>query len=977
MTSFQTSKSMAAHILAESNNLSNEFSNFNYAGRRVTPADPIIAVGSKSFITMINLTFGIYNKVTMKEIYVDSLANLWNVSSSGGDPYIVYDEFHERFFLIAFGEAVFQPQTDLLIAVSKDSNPQSHLDFHLYKYQSVRVADFPKIAVDREAVYVTAQGFSPRENPIWAFEKSAILNGPSDQNLIPVFQTLVIRDSPNNRPEFIFPLQPRPSTDGSDKVVFIKSNLSNVTSSNYQSEHVRLMYVNNVLTNPNLVTYDLQVPVYSGYAFQLVQQPFPKASQWPLDAENSFTSLIDLDTIIGYFSGVNVAGSVWATHTVFSEDGKKRVVVRWYEIAIGDFVRENKPPVLLQSGNVDSGGFMNHIIPSINVDDKKTMAVNFTLVGLEQYPVIAYTGRLSSDEPGTTRLPLQKAKGGDLYYQQTFGGSRNRWGDYSGLAIDPIDRIFWLYNMYPVELGVQSPPVTTPLSSVVQVEGVGCFSATLTLQTRDLLNFDPVCAPGVVVSPRNGCGPSQKTQIGSTIALPMDELGENVAVNGVIYELSAGLKLTAERDPYFPEPVPSELGEWVFVKKSDNKIYAQCGKEEDPLTEPDVVSPVDTFRSAMLIRTTNPRQFAEFDLKLFWSTEDSWDFLNLWINESLFFSVSGANGSTYNQETLRVSLSPGDILSVEFSKNLSVKQGYDSIYFNIENLALFSSPVSGAIAIVLPNPDDCSSSVYVEKMAQDGALATLILNPRSDITYRGATGQIAVVLSEIDGIRLLDALTNLPTPPLISILINEKIFVFGGSDWTTYVQAFRLQECCCPNQRRNQPDNGGIPPLTKSVLTPSLPSNTEQTLTTSQPKTLKKPTSLSTIQKPTSLSTLQKPTSLSTIQKPTTLQKPTSLSTIQKPTTLQKPTSLSTIQKPTTLQKPTSLSMVQNPTALLTIQKPTTQIVTKTNPKSTSTKFSKVKQTSSNFRLNERSTSTIDSLPVFETKDQIPKFKVY
>ena len=35
------------------------------------------------------------------------------------------------------------------------------------------------------------------------------------------------------------------------------------------------------------------------------------------------------------------------------------------------------------------------------------------------------------------------------YYIRTFGSPRNRWGDYSGISLDPVDdRIFWVFNQF-------------------------------------------------------------------------------------------------------------------------------------------------------------------------------------------------------------------------------------------------------------------------------------------------------------------------------------------------------------------------------------------------------------------------------------------------------------------------------------------------------------------------------------------------
>ena len=45
-------------------------------------------------------------------------------------------------------------------------------------------------------------------------------------------------------------------------------------------------------------------------------------------------------------------------------------------------------------------------------------------------------------------------KAGEDYYLRTFGGPRNRWGDYSGISVDPSNESkFWIFNMYAAPQG--------------------------------------------------------------------------------------------------------------------------------------------------------------------------------------------------------------------------------------------------------------------------------------------------------------------------------------------------------------------------------------------------------------------------------------------------------------------------------------------------------------------------------------------
>jgi hypothetical protein len=59
-----------------------------------------------------------------------------------------------------------------------------------------------------------------------------------------------------------------------------------------------------------------------------------------------------------------------------------------------------------------------------------------------------YTGRNGCDPPNTMQsVGLMKA-GEDTYFK-TFGGGRNRWGDYSAVSVDPVDdQTLWTVQEY-------------------------------------------------------------------------------------------------------------------------------------------------------------------------------------------------------------------------------------------------------------------------------------------------------------------------------------------------------------------------------------------------------------------------------------------------------------------------------------------------------------------------------------------------
>jgi hypothetical protein len=87
--------------------------------------------------------------------------------------------------------------------------------------------------------------------------------------------------------------------------------------------------------------------------------------------------------------------------------------------------------------------------PAIMVDESKNLVMVFNRSGLNEYAGIRYTGRLDSDAPGTLRPSMQLKAGESNYEILGLGDTRNRWGDYNGIALDPADNTtIWMYSEY-------------------------------------------------------------------------------------------------------------------------------------------------------------------------------------------------------------------------------------------------------------------------------------------------------------------------------------------------------------------------------------------------------------------------------------------------------------------------------------------------------------------------------------------------
>ncbi|MDH3217877.1 MAG: T9SS type A sorting domain-containing protein, partial [Candidatus Krumholzibacteria bacterium] len=114
--------------------------------------------------------------------------------------------------------------------------------------------------------------------------------------------------------------------------------------------------------------------------------------------------------------------------------------------------------VCADQGNVgadaDLGPGTYTFFPSVMIDNTGNMAIGFSASNASIYCGAYYATRFSNDPPGFIGETCPLAPGTD-YYLRTFGGPRNRWGDYSGIALCPVDQeTFWVFNEYACERGI-------------------------------------------------------------------------------------------------------------------------------------------------------------------------------------------------------------------------------------------------------------------------------------------------------------------------------------------------------------------------------------------------------------------------------------------------------------------------------------------------------------------------------------------
>ncbi|MCA9126212.1 MAG: pre-peptidase C-terminal domain-containing protein [Planctomycetales bacterium] len=396
------------------------------------PPDPTNAVGPGQVVAAVNAEVSIYDKATGSQLFQQSMSGPGGFFGSVGavgtvfDPWVIFDDDSQRFFLVGI-DVASNTESNVFLAVSQDSTPTGGADWYKYKIDfthdplpqglgsGAHFPDYEKMGVNDDAIFISGNYFPINTGSgvyagITAIEKAPLLSG-GVANIL--YEEHFSGFS-------VFPLN---QFDSGSTQYFAERNTS--TS-------IRIHAITNVLGTPSRSTFDLTVPAYS--------QPVNVPQLGGGTAADSIDSRI--------MTGVWRDGSAYFAHAITDPAiGDGESVVRWYQVDTNNFPVAN--PTLVQSGNVDPGPGVHAWMPAVAVDGAGNMAVGFALGGPNQFYSAGFTGRLASDPLGSTTNPVQEYASGQANYVANDGSGRNRWGDYSGLAIDPSDdATFWVFNEY-------------------------------------------------------------------------------------------------------------------------------------------------------------------------------------------------------------------------------------------------------------------------------------------------------------------------------------------------------------------------------------------------------------------------------------------------------------------------------------------------------------------------------------------------
>jgi hypothetical protein len=448
----------------------------NLAG--VVPPDPNGTVGPNHVVTMVNLTFQIFDKSGNSLLGPTNNNTIWSgfggdcQTDNSGDPVVLYDKAADRWLFSQFtasGPTYFE-----CVAVSTTNDPTG--SFFRYSIATGNnFPDYPKAGVWPDAYY-----FSTRE----------FLNGSTFVGVgaYALNRAQALAGNPN--PQIISFLQP-PSPlykvgDGLLPSDMDGATLPPVGSPNFYvgsqddngsygapSDALNLYRFHADFTNPPNSTFTLAATIPTAPFNSILGLCGGTRACIPQPA-----TAVKIDHL-GYrqrplfrlaYRNFGDHEALVTNQSVSAGNGPNGEVsgIRWWEIR-----DPNGTPTIFQEGTYAPGltDGIHRWMGSIAMDNQGNIAMGYSASNGSNpavFPSVRYTGRLAGDPPGVMTLGEGSIVSGTGSQTSSF----SRWGDYTSLSLDTDDQTFWHVNEWV--------PTTSVSGWVIRV---GSFKIASTVDT--------------------------------------------------------------------------------------------------------------------------------------------------------------------------------------------------------------------------------------------------------------------------------------------------------------------------------------------------------------------------------------------------------------------------------------------------------------------------------------------------------------
>ena len=544
------------------------------AGTYLIPPDPMGAAGTDRVIAVVNVMIEARDK-TGTLLWRDALKDFFSSLVGGNpgalgtltfDPKIVYDHYEGRFVVVAL-ERTSSPTTAsrILLAVSKTSSPATATtaDWYYYAIDSKLTisatdtwADYPGFEVDEEAIYITNNMFGFAGGyfgvRLWIVDKHGggdwYATGATPPTAIydPYAAAGVSAYATTTMPALVF------GAGGAGPVVgtYLASYSGLTTGGVGGTEAILVIRVDNPLGAPTFTASFVGIGDIEDVGGSFGWPALPDAPQL---GTSYLIEVNDRRTLDAVWRN----NALWLTTTIVPNSGTDtgQTTAHWVKLNTSTMALTDQGDV----GGEDIAPTTFTFFPSVAVNSLGEAKFGFSASASSIYAGAYVTGREPGDPLGTVQATATVHAGEDWYYRK-FSGDRNRWGDYSGIGLDPSnERIFWIFNEYA---WIRGTPTTGGQDGRWKTAWASCtFDQNIPVE---LTSFEVrMGESGVLLTWKTG---SETENLGFHVYRSESENGEFVRVNT---ELIPGAGNSAIEHTYIYVDSEIEAGKTYFYKLVD------------------------------------------------------------------------------------------------------------------------------------------------------------------------------------------------------------------------------------------------------------------------------------------------------------------------------------------------------------------------------------------------------------------------
>lgn len=352
-----------------------------------------------------------------------SLSTFWDpLPGNGGtfDPKIIYDPYNNR-WIMTTPSGSNSVDSKLYIGVSQTSDPLG--DWNMYwidpDESDITWFDYPSIGFNKKWITISGNMFGgDYYRTVFTFDKMALYNGDEDIEFTRFATTQG------------FTLVPSITYDTVVEDQYLISTSNGNTGG--------MGYINKFK-----LSGDVNNPVFEFEGSIGIPDTWANGAGYYGNFLPQLGSSELINSVDSRMENVIYRhGKLWAVHHVFlPADNPQRAAVQWWNI--------DTDGVILERGRVeDESNQFSFAFATIAVNKNEDVFIGFDVFSDTQYASAGYAYKSHYDEPNSMREYYQYKDGLGPYYK-TYGGGRNRWGDYSNTSVDPLnDTDFWCIQEY-------------------------------------------------------------------------------------------------------------------------------------------------------------------------------------------------------------------------------------------------------------------------------------------------------------------------------------------------------------------------------------------------------------------------------------------------------------------------------------------------------------------------------------------------